>query len=167
MVATNSMTVVHESDRLSYADACEIARRVRSSGGLGIVRLDLTRTCDTETGALARLVVLRRDLRRAGGDLCIVGLRGRANALYEINRMSAWLPRREPRAPRSQRPAAGRDARDAAERGVGARPVRARGLCSPRRGTIGRANSTVRIGGGRIATWPTTSSSAIRPKTRS
>ena len=106
MVATNDITVVHDSNRLTYADACEIARRVRASGGLGTVRLDLTRTCQTETAALARLVVLRRDLRRGGGDLSIVGLCGRANALYEVNRMGTWLPRREPCAPQRGRRAA-------------------------------------------------------------
>ena len=49
-------------------------------------------TSEATTGALARLVVLRRSLRQRGGDLRLVHLHGKARRTYEINRMSELLP---------------------------------------------------------------------------
>jgi ABC-type transporter Mla MlaB component len=48
---------------------------------------------EVTTSAFARLVLLRRELRRQGRDLKLVGLRARAEKLYEINRLSQVLPR--------------------------------------------------------------------------
>jgi hypothetical protein len=93
MVAGNNQTIRHDGSRFSYSDACQVARYATASGGQGLVVVGLEQTCDTETAALARLVVLRRDLLRAGRDLRIAGLCGRANSLYEISRMAEVLPR--------------------------------------------------------------------------
>jgi hypothetical protein len=40
----------------------------------------------------ARLILLRRELRRSGGDLCLRGLHDRVRGLYEINRLQRVLP---------------------------------------------------------------------------
>ena len=59
----------------------------------GTVVIDMSGVEEMTTSALARLVLLRRELRRQGRDLQLVGLRSRAEKLYEINRLAAVLPR--------------------------------------------------------------------------
>ena len=93
MLARDHMTVRHSAERLSYEDACRIAARVGARRGVGVVRLALEGTSRTTTAALCRLVVLRRELLRRGGDLRIAGLQGQANGVYEVCRMSRLLPR--------------------------------------------------------------------------
>ena len=93
MVAEDQVTIRFEGSRLSYLDACQVAEQAGSSDGIRMVVLDLERTSETNTAALAKLVVLRIELLGSGRDLRIRGLSGRANGLYELNRMTSLLPR--------------------------------------------------------------------------
>ena len=77
---------------LSYHDAVDLAEAVRSSSKGGTAVIDLTDTNETTTAALARLIVLRRKLRRSGGDLRLVHLHGLARRLYDVNRLTHALP---------------------------------------------------------------------------
>ena len=92
MVAEMAKTIWFRSSMLGYGDACRIARRVSRRRSWRLVVLHLPGTFETSTAALARLVVLRRELLRRGRDLRIVGLVGRARALYEISRLENVLP---------------------------------------------------------------------------
>ena len=92
MVAETEMMIRHAARRFSYTDACNLAQRVTASSESGSILLDLERATETTTAALARLVLLRRNLLRAGRDLRIAGLSGRAKCLYEICRLSRILP---------------------------------------------------------------------------
>lgn len=96
MVAETQHHIRHEDGLLAYADACEIARRIVADRPEQVVFLDLEATTHTTTAALARLILLRRDLLRSGRDLRIVGLHGTAAGLYEINRLGNLLPRVRP-----------------------------------------------------------------------
>ncbi len=93
MVAGSHLTIAHERDSLSYEDACEIAVRAVAAGRCERTRVELRHVTETSTAALARLILLRRKLLQSGHDLRIVGLRGRAKALYEVSRMGRLLPR--------------------------------------------------------------------------
>ncbi|HUS91771.1 MAG TPA: hypothetical protein VM695_07960 [Phycisphaerae bacterium] len=92
MVAGICQTIRHPARRLTYQEACDLAGRAESTGSAAGVLIDLRETRDTTVGALARLVVLRRDLLRRGCDLRITGLCGRARILYEVNHLAALLP---------------------------------------------------------------------------
>lgn len=93
MVARTCFTLTPVTGRFSYADACEISERITAHDQPVIVFIDFQNIAETSTDAWARLVLLRRDLLRSGRDLRIVGLRGRAEALYELNGMARLLPR--------------------------------------------------------------------------
>ena len=93
MSAQHSLRLMYHCQNLSYADADEIARRAMSSDPKGLVVLDLQETNDTSTAALARLLLLRRQLLAARRDVRIIGLHGRANSLYQLARLGPILPR--------------------------------------------------------------------------
>ena len=92
MVAGTTMTIKHKGKRFSYYDAGRIAERAFTGGPVRTVLIDLERTHETTTAALARLIVFRRHLLKSGRDLCILGLRGRARGLYELCRLKNLLP---------------------------------------------------------------------------
>jgi ABC-type transporter Mla MlaB component len=92
MVAANEIRITHGSPLLTYADARGIARRALGLSQTPVVCVNLEQTVDTSTGALARLVLLRSDLLKGGRDLRLVGLGGRARALYEIHHMETLVP---------------------------------------------------------------------------
>ena len=79
--------------RDAYKLFTETLRGVLASVAGGTVILDLSGVDEVTTSAFARLVLLRRELRRQGRDLKLVGLRSRAEKLYEINRLNHVLPR--------------------------------------------------------------------------
>jgi hypothetical protein len=56
--------------------------------------LDLTDAIETTTAALARLVILRRKLMQRQADLRLVGLQGKALAVYTVSRLDNVLPMR-------------------------------------------------------------------------
>src|SRR5688572_18534600 len=88
-----SDAIPHESECLSYEDACRLSLLALGEAAGPTVVIDLTRAADATTAAFARLVQLRRALLRAGRDLRLKGLRGRAAHVYEVNRLSGVLPR--------------------------------------------------------------------------
>jgi len=93
METSSELTVRHDGGHLSYGDVCAIADRVAAARAQGVVCICLTQTTDTTLGALARLVLLRAALLKAGRDLYIVGLTGRAEGLYNMYGMHKLLPR--------------------------------------------------------------------------
>ncbi len=108
MVLGNVLAIKHGAQRLRAADAIHIAEQAWRFARPRMVLLDLRRTTDATTAALARLILLRRRLLKAGRDLRIRGLTGRADALYRIARMERLLPRgrrRDRRASAGGRPA--------------------------------------------------------------
>lgn len=92
-MAATQTTITCDSDHLSYEGACSIANQASAIRGHDMIRLELQRVVETTTAALARLIALRRNLRRSGRDLMIAGLCGRANRLYEVNGLASLLPR--------------------------------------------------------------------------
>lgn len=92
MVADNTAEVRFPARRLDYGDACMLARSI-AAGSSRVVHIHLEQTSETSTAALARLIVLRQRMLASGRDLDIVGLSGRAEALYEISRLGRLLPR--------------------------------------------------------------------------
>jgi ABC-type transporter Mla MlaB component len=99
MVALNNGIVRTDASLLDYPVACDLAARLSPDGPEGLIYLDLRHTPSTTTGALARLIFLRRDLLKSGRDLRIVGLNGRARALYEVYGLAEALPCAQQAAP--------------------------------------------------------------------
>ena len=93
MVAGNVTTVRSQAAHLSYSEAGRIAERVLAAQPRRTVLIDVQQASTATTPALARLVLLRRRLLATGRDLRIVGLRDRAEGLYDISRMADILPR--------------------------------------------------------------------------
>jgi ABC-type transporter Mla MlaB component len=90
MVAENRLTIRHETSRFSYLDACRAAERVHSAPAATVL-VDLAGISRTTTGALARLVVLRRQLLDSGRDLRVLGLQGQPRALCEFLKLTRLL----------------------------------------------------------------------------
>ena len=96
MVAENWITIEFDGIDFTYTDACRLAKTVGKVRPGTIIYLCLDSAANTSTSALARLVLLRINLRAKGMDIAISGLNGRAKAVYEINRMKNLLPLRRP-----------------------------------------------------------------------
>ena len=92
MIATIYSTRTYEENNFSYDNACQTAQRVMVSNNDRIARINFEGVTATTTSALARLILLRRHLLESGRDLRIVGLDGRAKALYEVNKLQGVLP---------------------------------------------------------------------------
>lgn len=84
--------VVLRAGTFCHDQARAISRRALREGERGLVEIDLTRARDATTAAFAALILLRRSLLRAGRDLRLVGLTGRARQLYLVNRLDGVLP---------------------------------------------------------------------------
>lgn len=91
MVAGAETTIRHGGRCLAYSDVRRIETTI-TGGREQTVCIDLEQTEEATTAALARLVVVRRDLLKSGRDLRILGLHGHAMNLYQINRMGSLLP---------------------------------------------------------------------------
>ncbi len=92
MVALNECTNTNSAGFFTYRHANCIANSVSDGPNRGKILINLSGVSKTDTAALARLVVLRRELRRNGRDLVICGIAGKARALYEIQRFDELLP---------------------------------------------------------------------------
>ena len=90
----NVLAIRHRTERLDAEGASEIARRAGRDERHAMVLVDLKSASDATTAGLARLVLLRGRLLKAGRDLRIRGLTGRAKAMYDISRLQRVLPRR-------------------------------------------------------------------------
>ena len=86
--------------RLTHTDVLDIGREILRKSPGKVVVLDLRKTQETTTAALAGLIILRKRQIRAGGDLLLLGLTGKAQYLYEILRLTKILPRRPCVSPR-------------------------------------------------------------------
>lgn len=78
---------------LTHGEACGIVNAAMRLRRDETVVIDMSEVDETTTSAFARLVLLRRQLRREGRDLRLSGMRDRTETLYEINRLDAVLPR--------------------------------------------------------------------------
>lgn len=95
MVLGSVLGIRHRGSYLDAADAARISRQARGTGRARMILLNLRETTETTTAALAKLILLRSRLIRSGCDLRIVGLTGKADALYRVERMERILPRRQ------------------------------------------------------------------------
>ena len=109
MVASKCV-IFRAGERLSHAEASRLALVAEASGAQSII-LDMSRVLEATTPALARLILLRRELLQRGCDLRLAALRGQPAKLLEVHRLDSVLPRisdlpaepRQPQAPRSTR----------------------------------------------------------------
>ena len=92
MVAGQSNTIRVLSGSLRYHDLDGLAEQIRAWQPPHWVVVDLADADKATTAGLARLVVLRGRLLRAGGDLRLSHLHGQPRRLYEINRLDGVLP---------------------------------------------------------------------------
>ena len=90
MVASPTITF-RSCQRLSHVEASRLADSAMNCGAHTII-LDLSRCLEATTPALARLVLLRRELLAAGRDFRIGGLRGQPAKLLEVHRLEKVLP---------------------------------------------------------------------------
>ncbi len=94
MVRSSVTRLSFAKERLQHADVLDLGRRVCAECSGQVVVLDLRKTRDATTASLAGLILLRRRQIQAGGDLLLLGLRGKAQYLYELLRLAKVLPRR-------------------------------------------------------------------------
>ena len=92
MVAGHVSLIACPVRALRYQDAAHLAEAVRGGNSTNLVIIDLARTPEASTAALAKLIVLRRSLRRSGGDLRLLHLHGRARRTYNVHRLGNILP---------------------------------------------------------------------------
>ena len=95
MVAANVATIRHEAKSLSCGDVARLAEQVHDERSAEMILLDLRSTSETSTAALAKLILLRRSLIKAGRDLRVTDMAGGADALYKICRLAGLLPHLE------------------------------------------------------------------------
>lgn len=89
----------HANSRFEHRDAYRLSqvilrgeRCVRAPSLTRTNVIDLTAADDATTSAFAHLILLRRAVLRAGGDVRLSGLRDRAARVYAINRLAGVLP---------------------------------------------------------------------------
>ncbi|HEY7090724.1 MAG TPA: STAS domain-containing protein [Tepidisphaeraceae bacterium] len=103
MFAAVAVTPVHhvaseaialQASYFAHREACRVCDRVRKVRETQTVVIDMSHVREATTSAFAKLVLLRRELRKNGRDLVITGLHDRALRLYEISRLDSVLPHR-------------------------------------------------------------------------
>ncbi len=90
--ATALLSIVANSPQLTHSGAEALCQRIRDSWSARTVVVDLRKVEDITTAALAKLVLLRRELLRDGRDLRLKGLHSRAASVWRISKLSAVLP---------------------------------------------------------------------------
>ncbi|MCD4825010.1 MAG: hypothetical protein K8S55_10395 [Phycisphaerae bacterium] len=104
--------LVFTEERLTHAAVLALGQGIRAKFPGRVVVLDLRKTSETTTAALAGLILLRQRQVAGGGDLLLIGLSGKAQYLYEALRLAKILPRRPCISPRRVRQKqSGRDSR--------------------------------------------------------
>ncbi len=83
---------IFQAERFSHQDAERIYREALKKLRARLIVIDLGKAKEATTSAFARLVLLRKALIKVGSDLQLIGLRGKAALLYEVNRLAAVLP---------------------------------------------------------------------------
>lgn len=91
MVASQS-TILAVTNRLSHHAACRLANLALSSAAPHAIVIDMSRCVEATTAGFARLVLLRRELLRAGRDVRLAGLKGQPGQLFEVHRLAGVLP---------------------------------------------------------------------------
>jgi ABC-type transporter Mla MlaB component len=76
----------------SAEDARSVKDQALAANPTRSVNVDLSRVERATTAAMACLILLRGRLLIGGGDLCISGLHGRVEGLYQISRLAGVLP---------------------------------------------------------------------------
>jgi anti-anti-sigma regulatory factor len=87
-----SFAICPQTPRLAHPEAFQLSGRALQASTPALVVLDLSSVADITTAAFARLILLRRELRRRGSDLRLSGLQGRGAKLYAISRLQSVLP---------------------------------------------------------------------------
>ena len=90
MVASPTFTL-RSGQRLSHVEASRLADLAVNCGAHTVI-LDLSRCLEATTPALARFVLLRRELLAMARDFRIAGLRGQPAKLIEVHRLEKVLP---------------------------------------------------------------------------
>ena len=90
MVPNTSVTI-GAAGQLTHEEACRLARRAFASRCSTVI-LDLNNSASATTAALARLVLLRRELRQQGRELLLTGVRQQPARLLEVHRLVEVLP---------------------------------------------------------------------------
>jgi ABC-type transporter Mla MlaB component len=91
MVAIQSITL-RAAERLSHREATRLADLASAYTAQTII-IDVSHCMEATTPALARLVLLRRELLKRGSDVRIAGLCGQPAKLLEVHRLENVLPR--------------------------------------------------------------------------
>lgn len=84
--------IVPKERYLTHQDACGIGAAALRALRDSLIVIDMSQVDETNTSAFARLVLLRRQLRKQGRDLRLRGLRDRTEVLYHLNRLGSVLP---------------------------------------------------------------------------
>jgi ABC-type transporter Mla MlaB component len=92
MTHTTQDTITCRSELLDYREAAAVATELKAAGRDALVRIDLSAVENATTAAFAVLIELRAQLRRAGRDLVLYGLRARTAALHALLRLQGVLP---------------------------------------------------------------------------
>jgi ABC-type transporter Mla MlaB component len=87
------VAIFMEAHRFTHPEACRVFNAAMDQAPGRTVVVDLSRAQDATTSAFARLVLLRRELRRHGRDLKLRGMHDRVAKLYEVSRLGSVLPR--------------------------------------------------------------------------
>jgi anti-anti-sigma regulatory factor len=90
MVSSLSV-ILRAGERLSHAEAARLSELAQHSSAQRIL-IDMSRVLEATTAALARLVLLRRELLQRGCDMRLAALRGQPAKLVEVHRLDAVLP---------------------------------------------------------------------------
>jgi anti-anti-sigma regulatory factor len=86
------LSLVADSPRLTHSGAEALCQKIREAGSPRVIVVDLRKVEDITTAALAKLVLLRRELLRDGRDLRLKGLHSRAASVWRISKLSSVLP---------------------------------------------------------------------------
>jgi len=91
MVPTTCL-VLRPGERFSEYEAGRLAQLARTCGARDVI-VDMGRVLEATLPALARLVLMRRELTQRGRDMRLAAVRGQPARLMENHRLQAILPR--------------------------------------------------------------------------
>lgn len=91
MVPTTCL-VLRAGERFSEFEAGRLAELVRRCSACDVI-VDMGRVLEATLPALARLVLMRRELTQRGSDMRLAAVRGQPARLIENHRLQAILPR--------------------------------------------------------------------------
>jgi len=92
MLQATPDTITCRSHLLDYREAAAVATELKAADRDAVVCLDLSAVEHATTAAFAVLIDLRAQLRRAGRDLVLYGMRARTAGLHALLRLQGVLP---------------------------------------------------------------------------